>query len=406
VPFKKLYKANIEQDLTEGYLEVIEMGVVDPKAVVTGSSPARNITAGIKHTKASVPADCSVVADSWVNGPFTEGGATATVAGIDHAKLLPGAILAPTGGLQGWAFLLDANGGNAYVSQPAAIRNYQTAWGQHYRSDNLDTYLLPSLASGNVHQALVANHAGTALNSKIWPDTLDYVQTTIGSYEATLDGGDFPKASGRNPYPIAHVLAATGLTNDYLTVKGTPYTAKTDWVVNFPFRKHGIYAYNRYTTIVSGLPNFQSALLDSDVKYTPTFYNTEEQTVVVNGQDFSPYQPGKPEMLPREVNVLTFGYNINVADALSDDPNLSLKALKSPNAKPISVSYNEGWGSLYFKLANGNTDAGAAAITAGFISGGANGIPALGFAAFAGKYSATSNEVSETVPHAFIRQNP
>lgn len=388
-------------DVNEGYVEVIEMGVVDPAATVTISGSSKKIVDGIKHNASSVPADCSVVKAAWDQGKFTQGGANATVNGQNHEIIDPASILRPTGGLYGWSYLLDSNNGVAFVANPVAIRNYQTAHGQHYKSDDINTYLLPSLASGNVIRSVTMNQAGDGIETVTWANTFDYAQTVEGKAENLLaNGGQGPAASGSNPFPISHVLAATGLHNDYVVDSASD--ARTDWVITFPMRKHGIYP---ALTLSSA-----GKVIDSNVKFSDyAFYNREEQYTTPSDDGFSPVSASPAELLEREVNVLSFGQK---GKSIS-------RVLRSEYTKNIGVDYIAGWGVLNFgysvpttgTLANSSNNAlvtisaDTKAISQTFFDK-VYGVPAIGFAALRGNYIDNANDqsyIGETVPHVFKR---
>lgn len=385
VAFKgNVYANSKDVDAREGYLEVIETGVVTDATV----------QAGILHTSAGVPKDCGVIKAAWDSGKFTKGGANAEINGVNHLNVRPAGLSAPTGGLQGWSFLLDLVNGNAFVANPAAIRNYSTV-PQHYRSDDQDLFLLPSLASGSDHTSVVAQDNGRDSVLTTWPATIDYVTTTAGVAEVKLaNGGNGPTASGVNPLPLAHVLAATGFANDYLILPA-PENQGTDWVVTFPLRKHGIYSGVTYNP-TTGFENPTRG----DVEVVATFYDSEEQKSSL-GDDFSPVSKSPLTLLPREVNILSFGKN---------GTNAVSKVLNSEYTKNVGVDYVEGWGDVDFNLNNTS----ASAITTAFTSGtgsttdstitGARGVPAIGFAAIRGSFKAGENNVvGETVPHVFKR---
>ncbi|MEJ2622764.1 MAG: hypothetical protein P8163_21750, partial [Candidatus Thiodiazotropha sp.] len=86
IAFQNPYVATTDDDLTEGYIEIIEMGdiadgvlgaedgddeaEIDADGIADGviSSGDRSIKVGLLHDAAGMPADCSVVADAWAAG--------------------------------------------------------------------------------------------------------------------------------------------------------------------------------------------------------------------------------------------------------------------------------------------------------------------------------------------------
>ncbi|MCU7886487.1 MAG: hypothetical protein KZQ82_20045, partial [Candidatus Thiodiazotropha sp. (ex Lucinoma annulata)] len=88
IDLQNIYTATSDDDLTEGYIEIIEMGVVadgagfavdggleaeiDAGGVADGAiniaAGDRSIPMGLLHDAAGLPADCSVVSDAWDAG--------------------------------------------------------------------------------------------------------------------------------------------------------------------------------------------------------------------------------------------------------------------------------------------------------------------------------------------------
>jgi hypothetical protein len=408
------YNASKDDDAREGYLEVIEMGVVTDSGA----------KAGILH-KNGVPANCAAIQEAWTNGAFTEGGANAHVKNaIISGKVvtnpyngmndIPKGISAPTGGLQGWSFLIDFALGHAFVATPVAIRNYSTK-AQHYRSDNVNWYHLPSLASGSDTTSVVPSGDGTGANQNTWQQlnqNEDYSATAAGQAELVPYG---PPVSGANPYPISDVLAAVAVTNDYL-VTDLPSNRKTDWVITFPMRKHGIYPGVVYNP-AGGFTN----PINGDVKIKGFMYDTEEKLSIT-----PLFSPVSNDVLPREANILAF---------TDSKPGATMTSvLGSPSARKLLVDFAEGWGRLNFIRFDDETHDSRTALntlpsavvglgytsnavstlpyaTSGVKTGNGaffRGVPALGFAAIRGYYKDgdASSSIGESVPHVFNRERP
>lgn len=395
----------------EGYLEVIEMGVVEDGKPLGANN---TMYEGIKHIPAGangfVPKDCSVVSTAWKTGYFTQGGAYAdvanftiagkTLAGFYSNELpdnptpgIPDHIFAPTGGLSGYAVLIDIAQGSAYEIQPVALRNYQHTHAQHYLSYDPDFQLLPSFASGNDTTSVIARDDGKGSVVNNW----SFVQADWGlSDPFVAPDGYIP--SGINPFPIADVLAATGVQNDYFT--NTFFTGATDWILSFPMRKHGIFNNYRFggntnlvpatptTPQIAAIPRFSplSPAFSQDVKFNLELRNREEQSFLQ-----------RSEVLDKEVNVLSF-VNAN---------NPSVRTVTgSTFAKQIIVdnAFNEGFGQLYFDgpyslAALGNN---------GWLKNLANvntiGVPVVGFALIRGTITPNSqNTIGDSIPHVYTR---
>lgn len=467
VDFIDLYEAVDAEDTSEGYFEVFEMGVI-----ADGDGPAddndevaeinedgvnlgeldgdddRSIPAGLTHDADGMPADCSVVLDAWADGGplpadkggFTRGAMTNGLASDDGAANQPYAgtqnwgLVAPTGGLTGYSILLNAGNGAAYVADAAIIDNYETV-PQHYRSDDPNNYLLPSLASGDVAQSMVPNSDGTVV-----PVTWQPLSVDPGDLDDISPNDSIP--SGQNPMPIAHVLAVTGLSNDYFVEAGDVNGA-TDWVVTFPMKKHGIFNSEAITdeqdycdtdgdgdgdndagtaiscpyddlkgagrTEVVTNENFDA----QDVEFGFVYYDREEQFYEpeAGAPGFSPViDPEDPTFrLTREANVIVF----NEAGGSTSS------VLGSPEGNDFDITLQPGWDQGWMKitfdsryvLAQGggnapapleeavdiNSDIGAPAPTAINDGFDVQGVPAIGFAAIRGDIGPAA--AGETVPH-------
>ncbi len=216
VPFDGYkYYGDVEAgDTLDGYVEVIEMGVVtDPK-----------VQYGVLHRRGE-PNNCDVVGNAWFRNTFRTGkGKNAT------------GLSAPTGGLMGSSAILNVAEGSAFAVDPVAIDNYTTE-AFHTRPDNTELFDLPSLASGTVRtsEVMVKKDDGT----------VDLVVTEWNPHDKDdyCLNDDDPKtpACGNNPYPIAHALLASNIMNEYFLDPTDGYDGHTDWVVTFPMKKLGVF---------------------------------------------------------------------------------------------------------------------------------------------------------------------
>lgn len=366
-PFQghNIYKGIEAADTREGYVEVIEMGVVTDKTVQDG----------VLHHNGT-PYNCDTVEDAWSKGTFQQGyGAAAT------------GMASPTGGLFGSSAVINVSKGSAFAIDPIAIDNYSTV-PQHYLSDDPNNFLLPSLASGNVAQSsvMVKDAYGEAeLVETTWKTTLD----------ACLEDGDsLTPQCGTNPYPIAHVLLASNVMNEYFLDPTDGYDGHTDWVLTFPMKKHGIHN-----------------AVGTDVALTVEgmFDREEGEMNVVEDQDFgfSPVLPGKEKeqsVLRREVNVVTFE---------TTDPSYDNKhtVLASHTDQRLSAGpYVHGWARLAFPgydLSAGwdsSTTYGKAGTAHGATSSIYQGVAVTGFAAIEGNVSQNANaRFGDAIPHKVQR---
>ncbi len=362
IPFTghQVYKDVDAADTREGYVEVIEMGVVTDKTV----------QAGVLH-KDGTPANCTAVETAWSKGSFQQGaGAAAT------------GMSAPTGGLFGSSAVLNVAEGTAFAVDPVAVDNYSTV-AQHYLSDDPNNFLLPSLASGDVttSSVLAKDAAGNA----------ELVETQWKTVPDTClnDKDSLTPQCGINPYPMAHVLLASHVMNEYFLDPTDGYDGHTDWVLTFPMKKHGIHN------------------VDTDVALTVDgVYDREEgMPDMVYDKDFgfSPVLPGKAKeesVLKREVNVVTF---------LTSDPSYddSRTVLSSHSGQSLSVgSFVHGWARMSFPgydLSAGWSAAstyGKTATKHDATSYLYQGVAVTGFAALEGNVSANAHaRFGDALPH-------
>jgi hypothetical protein len=358
VPLKgDVYKATSVVDAREGYVEIIEMGVIDSTVTLTTAttnvSAGGTVVSGLLHDSTGTPKDCGVIAQALADGVWTRGGSVSSVAPTTiayHAtNASPAGFFTPTGGLSGSSILLDLANGAAFVADPIALVNYaanhttavsgSTAAGvnvtypgttaassgngaQYYLPNDKDYFLLPSLASGNVNTSEVAADNGMATLVTTWSTVKS--DWGLADPNAVFVNDDNGPASGVNTFPVAHALAATSVINQYFI--DPTFDGATDWVVTFPMRKHGIYngyhydggtsAFYTYKGVgVTGTTGGVTLAVDDDVTFTQTdaFYDREEQAPIA-GTDFSPVVSGGNVQLEREVNILSFTNSDNATN--------------------------------------------------------------------------------------------
>jgi hypothetical protein len=455
--FLSFYDAVDVEDVTEGYLEVIEIGViaagefdydasgtvgdigdyavVDPS--VADADKVR-IADMIDHGNTGVPADCGAIMDAWNNGGFTNGAMAGGIA-VDTNVINPygadginsGLVSRDTdgnlllGGITGYSILLNYEVGAAFVADATAIAAYTTV-PQHYRPDDADNYLLPSLASGNVTTSRIAAPNLAGVTTETWP--LTYFDT--GS---TQDISPNPSiASGANPLPMAAALSATALSNDYYIEAAAG--GSTDWVVTFPMKKHGVYNGATLTADADGVGvNNPACVPDTidgydvfpgdglgnlctnwafnandvpDAVVSFNYYDRDEQEESVADPDagFSPVIIGTPSVtaLPREVNIITF--------VCPTGDCLPVMGTPVDNVTQFNVAdgFDQGWGMLTFGGAgvtyNYGTNASIEALVdPDDVSGldavtiDLSGVPAIGFSAIDADLGPAS--MGETIPH-------
>jgi hypothetical protein len=436
--FKTAYDNVDDEDPLEGYLEVFEIGniPVDLRANDDGESGISGddtkISTGLKHDSDGMPADCNVVVAGWTKGvgmaPTSGSSATVPFGGSENADdwTAQGYLDAPNGGLYGMSIFLDVPQGGAYVADPVAIANWSTH-AQHFRPDVEDDFLLPSLASGDItfSQRLLPGKTifSETGNAGHFPPVLrvvNFAEETINwprSVDVGLnDGDDQTPRSGTNPGPIAHVLAATSVMNDYFI--DPDFDGATDWVVTFPMRKHGIadgYWSNKCdrdeaaSDEQTGTSESSSANVcfrdgDEAVKYKIAAYDREEDTAAPSGFQVSPVLSGGSKLLPREVNVVNF---VGSSDSVLGSPNVI--------TVDTGTDFTAGWARIEFTSAYGignlqlsdQRDADEETLVNFFpdasqtYDSGVAGVPVIGFAAIRGNNTVGST-FGETTPYAVV----
>jgi hypothetical protein len=266
IDFSNSYDATTDEDLTEGYMEIIEMGVIadgsgpaedgglnaeidasgSADGVVNALAGDRSIVDGLQHDVTGNPADCSVVADAWaagaVDGQFNgfESGALSTEGiaqdsggpGAPYADSMNAGLVEPSGGIKAYSIMIRVSSGAAFVQQATHIDNYTTV-AQHYRPDDAVNSQLPSLASGDVRRANMLSTDGNTVKSVDLPLT----EYDTGALFDIAPNPSIPM--GSNPLPIALVLSADEVSAPYF-VK-SEVNGETDIVLTYPMRKHGIW---------------------------------------------------------------------------------------------------------------------------------------------------------------------
>ncbi|SDZ74123.1 hypothetical protein SAMN05660964_00079 [Thiothrix caldifontis] len=358
-----IYQGVTGADTKEGYVEVIEMGVVDDITVKQG----------VLHNNGK-PNNCKTVEEAWTKGTFTQGeGASAK------------GLSAPTGGLFGSSAVINIAKGSAFALDPIAIDNYSTQ-AQHYLSHDPENFLLPSLASGNVASSSIMVRNASGEGEMVVTDW------NVQADACLEDKDELTPRCGTNPYPIAHVLLAPHVMNEYFVDPTDGYDGHTDWVITFPMKKHGI-----HQDVVA---NFENGIFDREE--TKAGFSKPN-----SGFGFSPVLPGKKpdsSTLNREVNVISF----KSTDPSYDDSRTVLSSYAKQSV--TTGAFVSGWARLGFTgydLKAGFKAAQAYGSTAGTYNADSNiykGVPAVGSAFLEGNISENPNaRFGDALPHKVQR---
>ncbi|WMP18713.1 hypothetical protein [Thiothrix lacustris] len=362
---QNVYKDVTAADTREGYIEVIEMGVVEDPTV----------KAGVLHSNGK-PSNCKAVEDAWNKKTFTQGVGAA-------AK----GLSAPTGGLFGSSAIINIKRGSAFAVDPVAIDNYSTQ-AQHYLSDDADNFLLPSLASGNVTSSSVMTKNSAGESEMVVTEWNKQTDACLALGDSLLP------ACGTNPYPMAHALLAPHLMNEYFLDPTDGYDGHTDWVVTLPMKKHGI---NQATKDV--VANFENGIFDREESRASWAAKTEF--------GFSPVLTGKKadsSLLGREVNVVSFKTTDPSFDNTCDVLSSEARQLVSTGA------FVSGWARLSFpgySLSSGFKSAIGYGLNPSTYTAASNvykGVPAIGAAFIEGNVSNNpSARFGDALPHKIQR---
>jgi hypothetical protein len=279
----------------EGYIEVIEMGEIDPALSIPKGSGTGTILVETAVTHVSgTPADCAAIRNAWATG----GAFTTTTAYITP----------PGGGIYGNAALINVDQGFDYGFDPTTLASWSDrAWHTEPGS------LLPTL--GNVSPKQSASfYSGQVVQSN-WTGQI------------AVD-------------PVSALLMRTSVINDFVT--DASIKAGTDWVVTFPTK-------NGYVRT-----DLDSDADSVDINYDRPFSNDfklggaceavslkrvgREEQVTQSQTDFSPRPPSGSAELCWETNVVTF-----------NSTNVLGSGLVSINASTSAVGA-DGWMNLSFPI--------------------------------------------------------
>ncbi|WP_151702573.1 hypothetical protein [Nitrincola alkalilacustris] len=243
----------------EGYVEIIEMGVLDAAVV-----PAQH--AGAIHTGAGVPANCGAIISAWQAGGVW---ANAANTGIN----------APTGGLYGYGVLINVAEGTNATYDATALDAFAQGIALHTNTGSL----LPSLNSAAPTSSVFDNGA-----------------TVTSAWAGTAP------AAGVNA--VSSVLMHDNIANDY--VLEPTIGAGTDWVVTFPTKR--FYVNGAGAPFAPFTNAWNPANSTACEVIGINYFDREERGQTPSDIDFSPLPPGTPALsLCYEANVLTFN-NSNV----------------------------------------------------------------------------------------------
>ncbi len=324
----------------EGYVEIIEMGVVSLAAVITA----------VKHGANGTPANCAVV-----QAP---------------ALLLNGiTIQQPTGGLSGNAIIINGTTGTEFAYVPVSLANFS------------DTALYTEPGSTSPSLASVS------------PATSQVFQSTLAAPSIVTD-------TWTNPInAVSAVFQHSQVHNEYDVRSGF----KTDWVITMPTKRSYVGVTPALAPFANHFTGAAGLAQSCDPVFVAAYDREEAPYAVTLGAVFSPAPAGAPAgtgNLCWESTVVTIVPNGGTAVASSVFASANAGSITLPAngvGSPVAPNYIAGWISLTPTGAQtGQTVIGSATgdpvitnVASGGISGALGltsgqryrGLPMVGFAA-------------------------
>jgi hypothetical protein len=289
----------------EGYIELIEMGDIDPLYVLPNAGN-KNFLNQITHSGGVLPSGgCAAVNTEW-----------AAVAPFPGTRGLNGV----SGGLAGTGTLINVAAGTDYSYDPTPLAGY-TATPNHTDPGNLQPSLADAVGASQVVLVDQVSGGATVANTN-W--------AVLGSQYGGIDA-------------VSAALMRSAVIDEYIV--NTAIHAGTDWVVTMPTKKWyvdpanfrgplGIPAGSTYKAVRP----FSNIFVKDGACETIglAFYDQEEQKPT-GTIGFSPAPAGKSQVLCWEANVVTFN-NSNVLSSNQTGQNVNVG------------NYPAGWLSLTFPL--------------------------------------------------------
>lgn len=269
----------------EGYVELIEMGVVN--------NLQQGTLKAITHVN-GVPKSCDQIHSAWSGAGYW--GAAGADTNVD--------ISGPTGGLFGSGTIINVNQGEIEAYNADAIDQfYAIGTGGQQTAPN---DLAPSISSG------------TSLVSYVFANG----QLATTSYTLAIDA-------------VSSLFTATSIMNEY--VVASSIGASTEWVITFPTKR--FYVDPNYTLGPVPFRPFDKVFGLTDatscVPVTIGYFNREEGSTTT-GSNFSP-SPVHGNSLCYEAQVITFGQGQKPS-----------KILGSNLVANIATIYPTGWAQIGF----------------------------------------------------------
>lgn len=326
----------------EGYIEVIEMGVLVDTADFAPATAATHVN--------GVPANCALLSAAWKEQPLGSG----TVVGewADPTVALAAWTEYETGGLYGYAILMNTAEGTSAIYDAVAVDDFAAAV-LHARPG--DT--APNLGSGAPLADIIE---GNQVFNLVFADGLD---------------------------AMSAILMHDSISNDYVTEPAL--AAGTDWVITMPTKREYVNVTDPLTDPAT-LPflNVWNAPGAACEEVQITYWDREERQPgveeVPGGVDFSPSPIPEGVIvegfaLCGEANVISF---LNPSVDPDDEDLVGYSSALYPSERVqsgFSVGFNNGWARLTMATDNSGLSTGERTLTAATTEV-LRGLPVIGFA--------------------------
>jgi len=397
----------------EGYIELIEMGVLDPDPAVTVGLPDGSrfqAASAVTHTAAGgnidangdpLPANCGAIQSAWTGEPgdLSPGGEW-----VDD-RPWPGpnpqvGMLPPSGGLFGGGIVINVPGSRAFGYDAVALDNFfvpEMVGGSLFPSVSLHTdpgSTQPSLAQVHPLESDVVLQPGTASPVVVNDDWSASAVCAVGSC----------------PEAVTAALMTNEVNNEYLI--DPLVNAHTEWVITHPTKRFHTFPPSLPRPIAPFNRNFpdQTAAPDGTAceEIAVSIFDRNEQDILQDeggGVDPSPDPgdtPGEGAFLCFETNVVTFDAT---EDVLAQTYTPILGSGLFINFDPAAAGFKSGWAQVAFNGQSPATGLPSVEVNEMTSPGGTTyrGLPSVGFAVEAANAEAINALFGAAFEHAYSR---
>ena len=309
-----------------GYIEVIEMGQLDPNAAPKideagiANGTAMNAAASIKHGADGVPADCGIVNKAWSSdGVWTTEGKTGNLVGESE-------FLADWsgGGLFGYATVINVAQGVSFGYDAIAIADHVDAGNAGYAMHYEPGDIRPNFTDKALDTAAIVSIDGRSV-------TLDFE-------------GDYPESGVERLQALNATMMTAEVYNDFVT--DADLAATTDWLLTFPTKTYHVSGREEpiqpFSQIWTGNSACEPAALytvDREESAPPPPPAPDS-----SGPDFSPAPPKPPGPAPAN-NDVPLCYEATIVQFATESAAVTSQVAVGVNAL---LESEDGWATLSF----------------------------------------------------------